>query len=55
MAGRPITYGADIDDQLLAWLLDARDKQLPVTTQLLKAKVVELVTPTHPEFKVSNG
>ncbi len=54
-AGRPIMYGADKDEQLLTWLLDARDKQLPVTTQLLKAKALELITPTHPQFKASDG
>ena len=54
-AGRPITYGAGIDDQLLVWLLDACDKQLPITSQVLKAKALELISPTHPEFKASDG
>ena len=30
-AGRSITYGGGLDEQLLAWLLEARDKQLPIT------------------------
>ena len=54
-AGRPIVYGVEIDEQLLTWLLDARDKQLPVTTPLLRAKALELITPTHPKFKASDG
>ena len=54
-AGRPITYGGGLDEQLLAWLLEARDKQLPITIQLLKAKALELITPTQPEFKASDG
>ncbi len=53
--GRPVTYEPDIDQQLLAWLLDARDKQLPITTQLLRAKGLEMITPQHPEFKASHG
>jgi len=54
-AGRPIMYGVEIDEQLLTWLLDARDKQLPVTTPLLRVKALELITPTHPKFKASDG
>ena len=38
-----------------SWLLDACDKHLPVTTQLLQAEAVKLVSPTYPEFKASNG
>ena len=54
-AGRPITHGTDIDEQLLTWLLDAHDKQLPITTQILRAKALELITPNHPHFKASDG
>ena len=54
-AGRPVSYGTDIDQQLLVWLLDARDKQLPITTQLLRAKALELVTPANSQFKASDG
>ena len=53
-AGRHITYGVGIDEESLSWLLDAHDKQLPVTTQLLRVKALELITPTHSEFKASD-
>ena len=54
-AGRPISYGDAVDNQLLVWLLEARDKQLPVTIPLLKARALELITPTHTEFHASDG
>ena len=54
-AGRPVTYGIDKDEQLLVWLLEARDKQLPITTQVLKAKARELICPDQPQFKASDG
>ena len=54
-AVRPITYEGGIDDQLLVWLLHPRDKQLPITTQVLQAKAFEFISPTPPEFKASDG
>ncbi len=57
-AGRPIMYRADINEQLLTWLLDVGrlcDNQLPITSQLLKAKASELITPTQAQFKASDG
>ena len=54
-AGRPISYGDAVDNQLIVWLLEARDKQLPVTIPLLKARALELITPTHTEFHASDG
>ena len=52
---RPIIYGGDVDELLLTWPLNACDKQLPVTSQLLKARALELITPTHPQFQASSG
>ena len=54
-AGRLIMYGGDVDEHLLTWLLNACDKQLPVTSQLLKAKVLERISPIHPQFQASSG
>ena len=50
--GRPLTYDQDLDEALLAWLLEARDKHLPVSKTILKAKALEIISPTCPIFKV---
>ena len=50
--GRPLTYDQDLDMALLTWLLEARDKHLPVSRMILKAKALELITPTCPLFQV---
>ena len=50
--GRPLTYDEDLDEALLAWLLEARDKHLPVSRMILKAKALELISPTCPIFQV---
>lgn len=54
-AGRPITYGKAIDDQLLCWVLESRDRQLPITIPVLKAKAFNLVSLEYPDFKASDG
>lgn len=50
----PITYGVGKDEQLPVWLLNTCDKQLPITTQILKAKARELISQDHPQFKASD-
>ena len=42
----------DFDMVLLTWLLEARDKHLPMSRMIFKAKVLELATPTCPLFQV---
>ena len=41
----------DSNEWLLTRVLDARYKQLPVTTQVLHANGLELITPTNPHSK----
>ena len=54
-AGRPITYSAEIEEQILIWVLENRDLQLPITIPLLQAKALELLKEDHPNFKASSG
>lgn len=54
-AGRPVSYGSELDEQLLAWVLQCNSQHLLVTTKALKAKAVELISPQHPSFKASDS
>jgi len=52
-SGRPLTYSQDIDDQLIAWVLEQRDQQISVSMEELCAKAGTLVSTDT--FKASQG
>ena len=54
-AGRPISYGSELDQQLLSWVLHCDEQHLLVTIKALKTKAVELITPLYPAFKASDS
>ena len=53
--GRKLTYQVEIDEQLLQWLLEVRDLQVAVCSEMLKQKARLLICPVQPNFKCSNG
>lgn len=56
-AGRKVTYGKELDLEILQWVLEMRDLQLPVTTDSLSAYAHKFVSEKMPEldFKASRG
>ena len=54
-AGRPITYGEDLDLSLYQWVLEMRDLNLPVHNSQIKRKAIKMIKPSHPSFKASTG
>ena len=54
--GRKLSYPAEIDMQLLQWVLELREeKQLPVSSHEIKVKALSLIKPLQPDFKASDG
>lgn len=54
-AGRHISYGQDIEEELITWVLMQRDLQIPVRRRDIQLKAKALIGPEHPDFKASNG
>ena len=54
-AGRPLSYPASIDEELLSWLLIMNDLHLPVFILALQKKAKSLILPHNPCFKASRG
>ena len=54
-AGRPLSYPASIDEELLSWLLIMNDLHLPVSILALQKKAKSLILPPNPCFEASRG
>ena len=54
-AGRKLSYPAEIEEELVEWILILRDKNFPVSTMLLKEKAKKLISQHNPSFKASSG
>ena len=54
-AGRPLSYGSDLEEQFLSWILERRNLHLPVTVPILCAKGKDLICLDQPDFKASDG
>jgi hypothetical protein len=54
-AGRPLTYGEELDMSIYQWILEMRDLNLPVQAKQIKRKAIEMIKPTQPTFKASAG
>ena len=54
-AGRPLSYPASIDEELLSWLLIMNDLHLPVSILALQKKAKSLILPQNPCFEASRG
>ena len=53
--GQKLTYGKEVDDDILKWFLEKRDLQLAVSTETLKQHTKVETTKTKPGFKASDG
>ncbi len=53
--GRKLSYPKEFDEQLVQWLLELRDAQIAMSSDMLKKKGRVLITPVVPSFKASNG
>lgn len=54
-AGRKISYGQDIEEKLIEWVLIQQDKQVCVSVQSLQVKAMVLIREANPDFKASHG
>ena len=50
-AGRPLSFPASIDEELLSWLLIMNDLHLPVSILALQKKAKSLILPHNPCFE----
>ena len=53
--GRKLSYPKSIDEELLQWVLELRDLQISVNSDMLKQKATLLIRSHVPTFKASNG
>jgi hypothetical protein len=53
--GRKVGYGDERDMEILTWVLEQRDDQLPVSRKSIQAYALSLLRDTHPDFKASEG
>ena len=54
-SGRTLSYSEDIEDQLLQWILEARDQQLPIQCKAIQREALALIQPQKPQFRASEG
>ena len=54
-SGRPLSYSEAIEDQLLQWILEARDQQLPIQRKTIQRRALALIKPQQPQFRASEG
>ena len=53
--GRQLSYPKHIDEELVQWVLEMRDLQLAVSSEMLKQKAKVVIAPYVATFKASNG
>lgn len=53
--GRKLSYPEELDNKVLQWVLEKRDLQLAVTTEMLQIQARLIITPVVPTFKASDG
>ena len=54
-SGRLLSYNEDIEDQLLQWILEARDQQLPIQRKAIQRTALALIQPQKSQFRASEG
>ncbi|XP_057304495.1 uncharacterized protein LOC130641631 [Hydractinia symbiolongicarpus] len=54
-AGRPLTYPAELEDQLLKWVFVLRDLHFPVSVISFQEKAKHVVQPHNPSFIAIRG
>lgn len=54
-AGRPLTYPIEVEDELVAWILQLLDLHAPLSSLMLKEKAKKVIQPHNHKFSASNG
>ena len=55
VAGTPIMYPQELEDDSITWVLWQRGRQLPIRRQDIQLKDTPLIASDHPSFKASAG
>jgi hypothetical protein len=53
--GRKVSYGQERDMEILSWILDQCDQQLPVSRKGIQTYAKSMLKDTFPDFKASEG
>ena len=54
--GRKISYPKDLEDKLVAWILEKRETDcVAISTQVIRCKALSLIRSVRPNFKASDG
>ena len=54
-AGRPLSYSEDLEDELIQWILEMQDMNLPIQRQHVQRRAKALIQPHLATFKASAG
>ena len=54
-SGRPLSYSPDIEEQIVQWVLESRDLQIPIQRKMIQQKALALISPNNPQFRASEG
>ena len=54
-AGRPLTYSKDVENELVAWILQLLDLNVFVSVLSLQEKARKVIGPHNPTFSASKG
>ena len=54
-AGRPLSYAQQFEEELVQWILESRDQQIPIQRKTIQHKALAIIKPHCPSFKVSDG
>ena len=54
-SGKPLSYPMELDQEILAWLLEIRDLHLPISSLGLKKFAKSKIQPYCQEFNASRG
>ena len=54
--GRKVSYPKDLEDKLVAWILEKRETDcVAISTQVIRCKALALIRSVRPNFKASDG
>ena len=52
--GRQLSYPKNVDKELVQWILEMHDLQLAVSSEMLKQKAKDVITPHVPTYEASS-
>ena len=54
-AGRPLTYPKDVEDELVAWILQLLDLHIATSVLSIQEKAKKVIRPHNPTLSASKG